>query len=239
MFQYSEHQGCWSKQNTRLIWPLRNSFKFKPVDESSRRKSQPLRRYWGSKDAPKATIPLGPGNPFWRMMFNCGISEAWCKYMWYDSPKSHEYKLLKHAAVCSLTPDLMAFVASCIILFHPQKLKPTGTSCLLCRPSTLTPHATWQKKGQVSTQIWRQEKHMPSNWPKSSLYCPFWLQNKTATVLSIPRLSTKSHTTNHHTSRSLTSKSSSSLAAKQWWSLSDGHHKFLSERRPPRKIGTV
>lgn len=171
MFQYPEHQGCWSD-----LWEMHSNSN--PVDESPRKKRQPLRRYWGSKDAPKATIPLGPGNPFWRMMFNRGISEAWCNYMWYDSPKSHEYKLLKHAAVCSLTPDLMAFVASCIILFHPQKLKPTGTSCLLCRPSTLTPHATWQKKGQVSTQIWRQEKHMRSNWPKSSLYCPFWLQTR-------------------------------------------------------------
>ena len=64
----------------------------------------------------------------------------------------------------SLTPDLMAFVACCIPAssVHPHKAKLARTSCLLCRPSTLTPHATWQKK-MISTQFFSDRKSI-SNW---------------------------------------------------------------------------
>ncbi len=138
----------------------------------------------------------------------------------------------------SLTPDLMAFVACCIPAssFHPHKAKLARTSCLLCRPSTLTPHATWQKK-RISTQILKTGKASAiGNWPKCNLYCPFGLKTRRpVTALSFA-------------TAQVTSKSSSSLAAKQWWSLRrfitaicwwKTPRMFLSEKRPPKKIATV
>ncbi len=56
MFQYFEHQWCWFKTKNNVEEIVSNDLR------EIQRNVQPFSRYWGSKDAPKAAIPLGPGN---------------------------------------------------------------------------------------------------------------------------------------------------------------------------------
>lgn len=178
MFQYSEHQGCWSKQNTRLIWPLRHSFKSKPVDESSRK---------------KVSLSVGTEGPKMlpRRLFHSDLathSDGWCSTVELVKPDAITCDMIHQNHMNISSWSMLQFVVWLLIwwhLWHPassffihKSWNPQAPAAYFVGHPPLRHMPPGRKKGQVSTQIWRQEKHMPSNWPKSSLYCPFWLQTR-------------------------------------------------------------
>ena len=108
MFQYSEHQGCWSKQNTRLIWPLRNSFKFKPVDESSRR---------------KVSLSVGTEGPKMlpRRLFHSDLathSDGWCSTVELVKPDANTCDMIHQNHMNISSWSMLQFVVWLLIWWH-------------------------------------------------------------------------------------------------------------------------